>query len=466
MTKTHKHHRWSIRSSFLVTCLTALYVALIPICTALLPAASHANERPNVILIMADDMGFECVGPQSEFRTPNLDEMAKAGVSFNHCYSQPLCTPSRVKIMTGTSNVRTYTKFGHMNSALKTFGNYAKEAGYATCFAGKWQLSGGDDYKAIVRGFGFDRYCIGHRTFEGEKSASRYKNASIDRDGSRTYHPGEYAPDIINQYVTDFIEDNAEKPFFIYYPMVLTHGPFHQTPLSTDWDKLAFRDEKHFKDMVFYCDRLVGNVRDTLEKKGLLENTLILFTGDNGTGNEISTTFADEEIRGGKGMMTDAGTHVPLIAYWAGKTMPSVSNDLVDFSDFLPTVCDAFRVPLSTKTPIDGESFLPEVLGESSKRRGYAYVWYSRKGNADDAEAFVRDARFKLYQSTGAFFDIKNDALEAAPLDTKNLEGSAIDAYAMLSAVLDEKRKLHEQRFKSETKAPAKQARKTRKQKT
>ena len=121
--------------------------------------ASYAASKPNIVLIMADDMGYECVGANGStfYKTPHLDRLAASGMRFEHAYSQPICTPSRVQIMTGRYNHRNYTRFGHLASTEITFANVLRKAGYKTCIAGKWQLRGG--FEAPGK-FGFDEYCL------------------------------------------------------------------------------------------------------------------------------------------------------------------------------------------------------------------------------------------------------------------------------------------------------------------
>ena len=147
------------------------------------------KEMPNVILIMADDMGYECLGAygSTEYNTPNLDKMAEEGILFEHCYSQPLCTPSRVKIMTGKYNYRNYEYFGYLNENQHTIGNLMKDAGYSTCIVGKWQLNG-ISYKNEIpewndnerpNKFGFDEYCLWQLT-QARSHGERYSNPLIE----------------------------------------------------------------------------------------------------------------------------------------------------------------------------------------------------------------------------------------------------------------------------------------------
>src|SRR5206468_779457 len=179
-------------------------------------------RKPNVILILADDLGYETVGADggTSYKTPALDGLAAGGVRFTHCYVQPLCTPTRIQLMTGQYNVRNYVDFGWMDPRLQTFANFFKASGYATCIAGKWQL--GRDVN-LPRKFGFDEACLWQHT----RRPGRYKDPGLEINGKeKDYTKGEYGPDLVNDYALDFITRNKSRPFCLYYPMMLTHAPF------------------------------------------------------------------------------------------------------------------------------------------------------------------------------------------------------------------------------------------------
>ncbi|NQZ57380.1 MAG: sulfatase-like hydrolase/transferase [Lentisphaeraceae bacterium] len=203
-------------------------------------AVVNADKRPaNIILIMADDLGYEtinCNGGTS-WETPNIDKLAENGVRFDHCYSQPLCTPSRVKIMTGIYNVRNYVNFGVLDRKVTTFGHLFKKAGYATAICGKWQLG---KEKDAPQHFGFDESCLWQHWRSGRKKGridGRYENPILEINGrERDFNNGEFGSDVVNKFACDFISKNKEKPFFLYYPMILTHCPFVATPDSADYD--------------------------------------------------------------------------------------------------------------------------------------------------------------------------------------------------------------------------------------
>ncbi|RLI48464.1 MAG: arylsulfatase [Candidatus Thorarchaeota archaeon] len=410
----------------------------------LMAANSRASAKPNIILIMADDLGYECIGANggTSYKTPVLDKLARTGVRFEHCYSQPLCTPSRVQIMTGIYNVRNYVKFGVLDRNQTTFAHLLKERGYVTCIAGKWQLGKEPD---SPKHFGFDESCLWQHT-RGKKNKqqndSRYPNPCLEINGKPVdCTKGEYGPDVATDFICNFIDLNKKKPFLVYYPMILTHCPFDPTPDSEDWNpkskgsKTYKGNAKYFGDMVTYMDKMVGRIIDKLDELGLRNNTLVLFTGDNGTDKPIVSMMAGREVAGNKGAMTDGGTHVPLIAAWPGIiSNGKVSRDLVDFSDFLPTICEVAGATVPPILNIDGRSFLSQLKGEKGIPRDWIYCWYSRNGGPTGKE-WARNQRYKLYR-TGEFFDISKDALENNPLS--NLSPEAQEVRSMLQKALNQ----------------------------
>jgi len=405
------------------------------------------SKRPNIIVMMADDIGYECLSCYGSvsYQTPVLDELARTGVRFEHGYSQPLCTPSRTKIMTGRSNARNYTKFGVFDFSERTFAHVMKSAGYDTCIAGKWQLMGeGADgpYKA-----GFDEYCLWHMEDAFAPKGSRYRDPKIIQNGKLLgILEGKYGPDVVCDYMLDFIDrhkSGKSRPFFVYYPMILTHSPFEPTPDSPEWGQ-SVSNKKFYVDMVEYMDKIIGRIIQKLDQVGLREDTLVMFTGDNGTPGGITSEMQDGSfIDGGKGSTTDAGTHVALVANWKGTTPGGkVSTDLVDFSDILPTLADASGASLPKDVTIDGRSFLPQLRGEKGNPRDWIFCWY-RRNPGNQLHRFARDKRWKLYDQSstaraGKLFDVSNDVLEQNPIEPGQGGAEAAEARAKLQAVLDE----------------------------
>jgi len=374
-------------------------------------SSAPAERRPNVILILADDFGYECVGANggTSYPTPALDRLAATGARFEHCYVQPLCTPTRMQLMTGLYNVRNYVMFGRMDPKARTFAHRFKEAGYVTCIAGKWQLGRA---RELPKQFGFDEACL----WQHLRRPPRYANPGLEINGvEKDFHNGEYGPDLVNDYALDFIVRQKDKPFLLYYTMMLTHAPYQPTPDSPDWDAKAEGEKvnqspRHFGEMTSYMDKLVGKLVARVEALGLRERTLILFVGDNGTGRGTPSQMGSRTVVGGKGSVTAEGMRVPLIANWPGKIAAGkVIGDLVDSTDFLPTLCDA--AALAAPAGLDGRSFFPQLSGRPSHPREWVYCWYSPRAEPPQECAF--NQRFKLMRdgTLRAFGYGANDSL-------------------------------------------------------
>lgn len=416
-------------------------------------AAAAAPGRPNIVLIMADDWGYECLtanGGQS-YQTPELDRLAATGMRFERCHVQPLCTPTRVQLMTGIYNVRNYVQFGLLDPKATTFANLLKRAGYATGIAGKWQL--GQD-KGLPQQFGFDEAFLWQHT----RRPPRYANPGLEHNGEeKDYTGGAYGPALVNNFALDFIARHKDGPFLLYYPMILAHNPFQPTPDSPDWDPKAEGEKVHqavghFADMTAYMDKMVGRVVGKLEELGLREKTLVMFLGDNGTNGGIVSRFQGADYRGGKGTTTARGTHVPLVANWPGKIAAGqVNPNLVDSTDFLPTLCEAAGVEVPESLAVDGRSFFGQMLGGGPARE-WIYCWYARDGGPKANLEFAMDGRHKLYRD-GRVFD-----LEADPFETSAQAGPAPKH---LQAVLDRYAEARPEALRQPAKeSPAKKARK------
>lgn len=371
---------------------------------------------------MADDLGYECLGCNgaSAYRTPNLDRLAGSGVRFTQAHSTPLCTPTRVQLMTGKYNFRNYTEFGSLPQGETTFGHQLQKLGYRTGVMGKWQLAGaieGTQYKGVgtlPEAAGFDEHCL----WQVKARGSRYWDPTVQVNGDlQPVRRGEFGSDIFAKYAEDFVERHRGRPFFLYYPMALTHDPFVPTPRSRNFTSAQKQksDPVWFGEMVGYMDYLVGRVIAAVDRQGLAGNTLILFTGDNGTHSSITTQTRSGPYRGGKGGTTAAGTHVPLLARWQGVSRRGViREDLVDFTDFFPTLVDAAGGEMPAGHPKDGRSFLPQIRGGKGRSREWIFCHYEPKWGRRAAARWVMNRRWKLY-GDGRFFDLSIDPLESNP---------------------------------------------------
>ena len=268
-------------------------------------------------------------------------------------------------------------------------------------------------------------------------SPPRYANPGLELNGEEKQYPeGSYGPDLVNDFALDFVKRHKEKPFFLYYPMILTHDPYQPTPDSPDWDpkissEAKQRDGKHFAEMVAYMDKLIGRLDAKLGELGIRDNTLLLFTGDNGTGKGATSRFKGAAFPGGKGSTTHSGHHVPLIVSWpAVMKQGHVNRDLITCADFLPTLCAAAGAPVPEG--IDGVSFLPQLQGKPGTPREAIYMWYSPRQSKDlTVKELAFDHRHKLYR-TGELYDLQADPKEKSPLTGE------LPARAKLQAVLDQ----------------------------
>ncbi len=400
--------------------------------------SGETKAPPNIVLIMADDVGEEILGCYggTSYQTPNIDKLAETGLRFTHCYSTPKCSPSRVTIMTGRYVFRTTEKWGHIPSKEKTFGHVLKAAGYQTALAGKWQMRLLKDEPDHITKMGFDQNSV-----FGWHEGPRYYQPYIWQNGKILDEVKDlYGPDVFCDFLIDFITKNKDKSFLAYYPMAVAHEISNDmpTPPPTGPDGRY----QSYKVLVEYMDLLVGRIIDTLDRLGIRENTLILFTTDNGTPKKFITQVEDGEyisepvfsmmgdkrVSGGKGELTDAGTHVPLIANWPGVSPAgTICDDLIDFSDFLPTLAEFTGADLPTNVIIDGKSFASQIRGEN----GYPREWVF---NQFEGNAWVRTKRWKLYEDDN-FFDVANDPLENAAVQINTLDGPSIKIKEKLQSV-------------------------------
>ncbi|QDU92597.1 sulfatase-like hydrolase/transferase [Lignipirellula cremea] len=432
--------------------IAALVVALLPF----LVAAAGAAEGPrNVVLIMADDLGIEGFGCYGgvDYQTPNIDKLAATGLRFTHAYSQPLCTPTRLEIMTGLENQRNWRCFGILPPDQKTFGHLMQGFGYATCIAGKWQLQSYDppDFPGAAerRGIGmhprdaaFDAYSLFH-SLHTEDKGSRYANPTFLRNGKlHQAVEGKYGEDLSVDFLLDFMQEHRDERMFVYYPMALPHWPMTPTPLSLAWSDPSRRQEvspAHFPDMVAYMDQLVGRLVQGIEKLGLREDTLILFYSDNGTDRRITSRFDGAKVQGGKATPQQSGIRVPLIANWPGRIPASVNSDLIEPSDFLPTLAALAGKQLPAAWRTDGVSFAPQLLGEKASPRSWAFFWYDPRPGWDKEKygrsIFALDHQYKLFED-GRLYDIAGTTLRETPLDLQQLTPAQQAGRDKLQAVI------------------------------
>ena len=388
----------------------ARYLISAILCFAAL--ANAADRPPNFLVILADDLGAKelgCYG-NTNHRTPNLDALAAGGMRFKTCFATPLCTPTRVELMTGRYAFRTGwysligrpytpaagTKEHELGEREVTFADVLKARGYATGLAGKWQLPG--KVPTLINDCGFNEYRMWaytenlppgitptHAMQRAGGNTSRYWNPCLITNGAYTpTTPSDYGPDLFNAFAIDFLTRRKDEPFVMYCPMVLTHSPHDPTP---DPEHPGKKTAQGFKTNVEYMDAKVGELIAALDRLKLRENTIVLFMGDNGTGGD------------GKGTSTELGVRVPLIVNCPGIVKSNVvSDELVDLSDILPTLAEFAEAKLPDDREIDGHSFAPVLRGDANaKGREWIFSFIA-------TERVLRDKRW-LLEGDGKFYD-------------------------------------------------------------
>ncbi len=384
--------------------------------------------KPNIVFILADDLGVGNVGcyGADHAKTPNIDALAKSGTRYTHAYTAPLCGPSRAIIMTGRYAFRTgatnQDATGLMKPTVETMiPKMLKSAGYVSSCIGKWgQLPLGPAE------WGFDTYF----KFKG---SGKYWNTQT---GASHYEVNgksiklkdkEYLPDLMHQSAVDFIRQNRDKPFFLYYSLSHVHAEILPTPESPPNSKDLFADN------LAYMDKLVGKLVAELDRLKLREKTLIIFFGDNGTGkaHARASTIGGKPLAGEKGSMVEGGAHVPMIVNWPGFTPAGrVSADLIDSSDFLPTFAQLAGTKLPEKVTLDGRSFAAQLRGEKGTPRESIFIQLARMW-------YVREAGWKLNQA-GELFDMSNAPFEEKLVSLTQQDENARAARARLQKALDQ----------------------------
>jgi arylsulfatase A len=299
MNRTKRHAVIAIAAALLLTPLAVLH---------------GAETKPNIIFILADDLGIGGVSSYGadHFKTPNIDKLAASGIRFEHCYSSPLCGPSRALLMTGRYAFRTGMTSNQTGDLLNPANEIMmpkvlKPAGYVTAQVGKW-----NQLPLQPADWGFDEYL----RFQG---SGKYWNT---QKGSKSYtlngkqvplNDGEYLPDKMHEFAVNFITRHKDQPFYLYYAMSHVHGPILRTPDSAPGTKDVNR---LYQDNVVYMDKLVGKLIAQLDRLKLREKTVLVFASDNGTAPPFKlfcTLDGGKQLSGCKNTMLECGALVPMI---------------------------------------------------------------------------------------------------------------------------------------------------------
>lgn len=432
-----------INSRKLVFSRIGVYCAVVMFGFASNVAAKQADERPNILFILADDMGKEWVSAYGaeDIETPNIDKLAAGGMKFDNAWSHPQCTPSRVSLITGQYPYKNgwvnhwdSPRWGQAyldSEQNQSLAKVMKNAGYATVAAGKWQVN---DFRvepdAMIK-HGFDDYAMwtGYET-GNPASAERYWDPYIHtKTGSRTYQ-SQFGEDVFSGFLLDFIEKKKDQPWFAYYAMNLPHGPLTTTPLKP---KVQSKMGKH-KAMVEYADFILAKMVSQLEAIGERENTIIVWTTDNGTAKSVVGKMNGRTVRGGKTLTTENGINSPFIVNGPGLVPAGVTTDaLVDFTDMLPTFVDLAQSKLPASYSVDGQSFASLILGKSNDSQRDYIIAMGGQNESKVSELgvenqykyrdrVIRDKQYKLFVKSSPergyekLIDLKNDVEEKVNL--------------------------------------------------
>jgi arylsulfatase A len=430
------------------------FVSLLAVlaCPFLGQAQTAPSSKPNIIYILADDLGFAELGCNGgdAYKTPNIDALAAGGVRFTHFYTAPLCGPSRSLILTGRYAFRTGATNQDACANLVRTGAKAevmiptllKKAGYATAMIGKWgQLS--PSGSPAEWGFDYDLHF---------KGSGIYWNSTVVKgmtpDGAVRGNPDpytlngktlklgdkQYMPDLLHRHVVDFLEANQKQPFFLYYSMSHVHGEILPTPDSVPGKAGAKGEERAaelYRDNVVYMDKLIGKLLTELDRLKLRDNTLIVFMGDNGTAKAQSdrATIGGKRLEGEKGSMKEGGGLVPFFINWRGvASVGKVNSNVADASDLLPTFAEVAGVPVPTDRVMDGKSLVPYMKGETTVLRPWVY-------NQLGPNWYVREAGWKLNQA-GELYDMKNAPFSETLVPAESKDPAAVAARTRLAAAL------------------------------
>ena len=375
-----------------------------------LAGTAEAAQKPNIIFIMVDDMGRDwvsCYG--AAHQTPNVDRLARQGVRYETAWCTPICTPTRVTLLTGQYpfrhgwvqhyDVPRWGGAGLRPDRFTTFARVLRDAGYATAIGGKWQINHLGKQPGILKQHGFDEHCVWPGVEAGRpETTERFWDGFLVTNGKRGKEP--YGPDAINRFLVDFMKRHKDRPFLLYYPMLLTHGPHTSTPLNRE--KAPEGKPALYAGNVTYMDHLVGKLVSAVDELGLKERTLIVFTGDNGSASPGS--LQGETYPKGKGREADWGVHVPFIvrAPFLNKG-GIVSRDLIDFTDLYPTFLELAGVSPPAKLKLDGRSFAPSLRGSEDPYKKRSWI-YSQIGRF----RMIRDWTH-IIDNKGAFHNLLKD---------------------------------------------------------
>ena len=433
------------------------------------PSASESNseslssligsKKLNIVYILSDDVGYEIptYNGGSSYSTPNLDFMAANGVQFPNFYAHPDGGPSRLAAMTGKYSYQNYIDWGYLPPDQKTFGNMLHDAGYTTSFVGKWQMDGGD---FAIRNGGFDDYLaflpyqpVGKS--DTDQYYRRYKTPLLYENGA--YLPDaqvqdKYSEDLFYDHAANFIDNNKNKPFLIFYSCNLVQKPWSPTPDDPDYagwnpsfDDQYRQNKKYFPGMVAYMDKIIGKLISKVQADGLASKTVFIFTSDNATNRAIESVYNGATVSGAKNYTYRAGINVPLVCYGSTSLKKNKRDTaLVDMTDFMPTMAGLAGIPTpTTYGTLDGTTFYDNLTGTKKKDRTYVFChWkdvFAGTGRPP-LQRYAFDYTYKLYDTLAPasnFYNLLLDPMELSPISNNKLTKAQKQEKAFLQGVLN-----------------------------
>jgi arylsulfatase A-like enzyme len=389
---------------------TKAVIAVVMALLTAMPGAVQADDKvqakPNVVIFLVDDLGWGdvAVHGNQQVKTPQVDSFAREAVEFTQFRVSPVCSPTRASLMTGRYNFRTgvcdvFGKATQMDPSEVTVAEMLRPAGYTTGLFGKWHL--GDSAERSPNAQGFDEALF----FTGP-AMHQYFAPPLLRNGRKEEGKG-YCMDIFTDAAISFIRQNKSRPFFVYLAANLIHTPLQVAPeLSADFDALGLKDNtKKIYGMIRSVDNNFGRVRAVLKELGLEDNTLLIFTSDNGPcsgSNPVERYMAG--LHGLKGTVYENGIRVPCFMRWpAGFTSPAKVTRLAAHIDVLPTILEACGAPVQPQAKLDGISLMPLLRNPSSNwpDRTVFFQWDSGQVPRRDHAWCAVTERWKLVQPCG-----------------------------------------------------------------
>jgi arylsulfatase A-like enzyme len=406
-----------------------------------LPArAKTQTGKPNIVVILVDDLGYGDLSSYGakDLKTPHIDSLVAAGIRFDNFYANcPVCSPTRASLLTGRypdlvgvpGVIRTHitNNWGYLASQAVLLPKMLKPAGYHTAIVGKWHL--GLQSPNIPNERGFDNF----HGYLGDMMDDYYNHRrhgiNYMRLNGKEIDPKGHATDLFTQWAVDYIKERSgsKKPFFLYLAYNAPHTPI-QPP--KEWLEKVKKRQKDISDkraklvaLIEHLDDGIGKVIATLKESGLYDNTLIIFTSDNG--GQTGAGANNGPLRGGKQDMYEGGIRVPMCAVWPGKIKPGSRSDRIALSmDLFPTICEAAEASLDHE--IDGRSILPTLLGKSQFVEDRFLFWVRREGGGYGGRAYyaARCGEFKLVQNNPfeplQLYNLKDDPQEQNPLERRH----------------------------------------------